>query len=37
MNEAAQKAGKKYGLFNRKGFKEASEDIAEAKKMDNTL
>ena len=37
MNEAAQKAGKKYGLFNRKGFKEASEDIAEARKMDSSL
>ena len=37
MNEAEQKAGKKYGLFNRKGFKQTQEDIAESKQMQSDI
>lgn len=37
MTKASQKAGKKYGLFNRKGFKQAQKDIAKSQQMQNTI
>ena len=37
MAKASQKAGKKYGLFNRKGFKQAQEDITKSQQMQSTI